>query len=439
MVAGGQVRALSPSDRSVCADISERTPFDQLPTIIERLADDPAAPRRFVRTVIGGVTRGDVRSVEVLVRGRARRIPLSSRQAWIVVLPGSVRRSDIVIVFRGRHRTWRMDFRTGRRSGDREFSPIAPGPRGRALTVADPTGGPRVALMQFATRDRRQCVEVGRMIAGEAGVWSPEWGAFLDLPTLVPLPDYAAGDWQPSAPTPQSTTGCTGGAEDGVLAALTARRIGTGLIALGVIARPGTRRIAVRRPDGRYAALAHRGRTYLAAVPSTGALGERVVIEITDRRGRRGARAFVTGDQNVATLVDRVDPVEGGAVLRVQWVGGFEPYAGVDVAPTPTGVDVTVLTRYGPDLSPQGIPGAIAAIGIPRCVDVVLAEPLASGATIDFDHESAGPEDERPDRTPAPDPRPCVRVTPGSRIDIPRSTDPSATEPAQDISIRAPD
>lgn len=443
--AGGRVRVMSRDDRTVCSTVDRRQDFSGLPQIIERLADDPAKPTRFTRTVLGGVARTDVRAVDVTARGRTRRINLSSRRrAWLGVLPGSVKRSDVAIVFRGRVRdrpkTWRVDFGTGRRSGDREFSRFVAGSTRRPLVVPDPTGGPPIALTRFSTHDDRSCVESGRLIAGEAGLWSPEWGAFLDLPTLVPFPDYVAGDPQPVAPTPQSTNGCTREGSGLPVDALVARRPGPQVIALGGLARAGTRRLAVRRPDGRYAQLAVRDGAFLAALPSSGAVGERAVIEVTNRRGRRTAARLPTGDQDLPTDLARIEAVENGSVLRVQWTGGFEPFSGVDVARAPGQVRVTVLTRYPPVFSPEGTGYGIALIAISKCIDVVLPQPLTGeGLT---DHRGRGAdqlgdgEPDGPDRPEPPDTRPCVRVTPGYRVDIPLSVDPNRGEGPEDIARR---
>ena len=439
--ASGTSRVMTREDRSVCATVGPRDAFDWLPQIIERIADDPARPTRFTRTVLGGVARGDVRAIDIVARGRTRRVDLSPRRrAWLAVLPGSVKRSQVAILYRGRTKTWRVDFRTGRRSGDREFSRLVAGSVRRPLVVSDPTGGPRVALTRFATHDRKSCVEPGRLIAGEAGLWSAEWGSFLDMPTLVPLTAYSTGEWQPAASTPQSTNGCTNRFDDdGPVAALVARRLGPQLVALGGIVKPGTRRLAIRRPDGRYARLAVRDGAFLAALPSTGALGESAALEVTDRRGKRTSRPLPTGDQDLPTDIDRIDVVENGSVLRVQWLGGFEPFSGVDVLRAPGKVSVTVFTRYAPEFAPDGTSYGSLLIGIPKCIDLVLPEPL-NGET-PTDHRGSAdqlgtPDPEGLDRPEPPDPGPCVRVAPGFRDDIPLTNDPAGDEGHADLAAR---
>lgn len=412
-------RVLTRADRTVCAWTGKGAGFVDTPTVFERLADDPARPARFVRTIAGGVARDDVRGVDVRVGDRTHRARFRAG-AWLAVLPGTVRRSQVVLAYRLRGgRTVTANFRTGRRHGDREFSPHVAGSTRKPLTVPSPSGGPPLALTRFATRDGEDCVEPGRLVAGEAGQWSPEWGAFADFPTLVPLPGYAAGDWQPASPTPQSTNGCEDGYDEAGVRAVVARRVEPGLLALAGILRPGTRRLAIRRPDGRYAQLAVRDGAFLAGLPSTGAVGERAVLEITDRRGRRTSAPLPTGDQDLPEdQVEGLEPREGGTVARVRWIGGFEPFGGADALRVGGQVRVTVYARHAPYFSPEGYGYLSPAIGLFKCIDVVLPEPLGTARLTDRRGRAPSGED-RASAPGTPDTQPCNRVPAGFRAELP--------------------
>jgi len=419
--ADGSVRPLGPRDRVVCGEL--RGSFTDAPLIVERYADSAAAPAELTRTVIAGVVRPGIVGVRVAVRGeRPRPVRIQgSPRTFLAVLPGTVRRRDVQLRFRtarGRERI--VDFTTGRVAGDGPFRPVSAGSTRSPLVLPDPTGaGPPLALTAYRI-DGELCVEPGRRVAGETGSWSPEWGTFADAPTLVATSAPEEGDWQPAAPTPPSTNGCTDEyAERSAPYALVVRRVGPGLLAVAGVLRAGESGVALTGPAGEPVRVAIRGRLFLAAVRVTETLGERLTLTIARDGGRPLVSRVATGEQDLPQPVESAEVREGGRVVRVGWLGGFEPFVGVDVARRADGLRVTALQRHPPDFSPEGMSYVIEDIGIPKCADVELPDALV-GVPV-------RPPRSRDVERPAAAERTCVRVRPDERIVLPPDgSDPGA-------------
>ena len=71
------------------------------------------------------------------------------------------------------------------------------------------------------------------------------------------------------------------------------------------------------------------------------------------------------------------------AGVKIAWFTGPCPLERVDVRETPERVTITLWERYPPSFRPGGVMTAIAAIGITRCVEVPLQQPLATRVVID--------------------------------------------------------
>lgn len=416
-LAGGTVTPLGPRDRTVCGS-ARSSSYGHPALLVERLADDPANPTKLTRTIVAGVPRRGVTRAVLTVRGTRRVLTLSrtTPRTFLVVLPGRVRRSDIRLDFRAGRTGGRVVLRTGRVSGEGPYEPADARAARTPLTVPDPTGGPPIALTSFRHGPRDTCVEPGRMIAGEAGSWSPRWGSFLDAPTLASLPGFAPeDDWQPVATSPiNSVNGCTNRRFDDERhepSALIVRRLGPGILGVAGVLRRGERGVTIRAPDGATIRAATGDGTFLAAVPSTGALHETMEARI----GARIRERIATGEQDSPGDIERMLVLENGRMVRVGWTGGFEPFVGVDAAVVGGTVRITRFTRLPPTFSPEGLSYVFAAIAIPRCADVELPDALV-GLPV---HVPAGRREDEPPRHEELAGDTCVRVRPGERLTPP--------------------
>lgn len=429
-LAGGVITPLGPHDRAVCGS-ARSSSYGDPALVIERLADDPARPTRLTRTIVAGVVRKGVTRAVLTVRGKRRvlRIARTVPRTFLVVLPGSVRRRDLRFDFRAGRAGGRIDLRTGRVSGEVPYEPADARAARTPLTVADPTGGPPLTVTRFAHGRRETCVEPGRRIAGEAGSWSPRWGSFLDAPTLASLSGFEEGDdWQPVATSPvNSIAGCTTGVprldDPDEPSALIVRRLGAGVLGVAGVLRRGERDVTIRAPDGSTVRAATRDGTFLAAVPSSGALHETMELRI----GARIRREIATGEQDVPVAVESAAVRELGRVVQVAWTGGFEPFVGVDAAVERGAVRITPLERLPPTFSPEGLSYLSAAIAIAKCADVVLPDALVGLPLLppepSPDADLEGPSGERTG---------CVRVRPGERLTpVPDGRDPGVPERQQ--------
>lgn len=79
----------------------------------------------------------------------------------------------------------------------------------------------------------------------------------------------------------------------------------------------------------------------------------------------------------------RSEPVGDGRLLKVVWFTGPCALERVDVEERPDRVTITLYERLPPAFDRDGTPIAIPAVGVMRCVDVPLNEPLGSWPVYD--------------------------------------------------------
>jgi hypothetical protein len=229
-----------------------------------------------------------------------------------------------------------------------------------------------------------QCVQAGRVVDGEVGDYEPAWGSFLDAPTTID-PETFLDSWLPAATGPVHTEGCGERAETyeiGGLSALRLQRPGPGVVvATGLLSR-GQRSVAFRVAGALPARVTRApGGAFMAVFTSTGAAGETVELTVRGRNPRHAAIAL--GVFSVRVPWDAYEVRDGGRTLRLRWTGGEEPPVGVDGAVTAERVTVGVRERREPFYTDDGLIIGYDDIGISRCVDVQLAEPLGARAVFD--------------------------------------------------------
>ncbi len=124
-----------------------------------------------------------------------------------------------------------------------------------------------------------------------------------------------------------------------------------------------------------------------AAVVAQAALTRRVAVErasddvFDTDDGPQGPEDF---ESTLATKPwHRSEPVGDGRRLKVVWFTGPRPLERVDVEEEPDRVTVTLWERMPPAFDADGTPTATRAIGIMRCVEVLLAQPLGDRRVFD--------------------------------------------------------
>jgi hypothetical protein len=419
---GGREIRLGLGDRTACGSVR----FGSPPLLMERLVDDPStANPRPVRTIVGGVAARGSRRVTLDVAGARSVLRIEPRsRTFLAVLPGTVRRADLMLRFElasGRQKT--LDFARG------EDSDLIQGSVQTQITVPDPLGGRDLALVGYAQRADTvmgerisRCTEPGRVVAGEVGAYEPRFGSFLDSPSLLDL-SFLEGIWAPVAP-PASTIGsCTVPFEpfsSEPISAVGAKRFGRRLVVVHGSLTPRVERIEARgarvRPS-RPGVL--RGRSFLVAVISSGGLYEQLQLVAHLRGGRKVKGRIALGPQDLPTGWTW-SARKRGRVLRLDWIGGFEPFSGVEVREGRR-IAVQVYQRFPPTFSAEGIQFASPDIGISKCVTFRLRRPLAGRPVVDG---STG----RPRRHTRPGPLlpragSCRRVRPRPPGAVPKKLD----------------
>ena len=368
--ASGDERVLRPGDRSVCVPTDQINDVDP-PLAVERLTDDPAVPRRFVRTVVAGIAPADVTGVTLTVRGEPRAVTIeSATRSYLAVLDGSVRRADLALRFartEGR-RDVVIDFATGTEHT------LSPGSVRRGPEVADPLGGPPFAVLGYGVGGRGgTCAEAGRVIAGEVGPYEARYGSFLDAPTLGGLAQFV-DRWAPTGPAPGVTGDC-GDPRDREMQ-FRVQRFDDRVAVVQGLAGARVRAIEIRGPGRKTFPVALEAGLLVGAVPSDGILNERIRVVATLTGGRRVVRPIALGPEDVATRWHSYERRGGGRVLRIRWDSRRTPFSGARVARRGRSVAVTILERYPPVFSDDGFALGLQDIGITKCVDIVLPRAL---------------------------------------------------------------
>ncbi len=374
-------RTLGFADRVVCGPLKSHF-IDETPFVVERLVTDG----KLTRTLVAGLVDREVRRVELTVRGRVRRVPVANG-AWLAVLDGKVRRADLVLRYRlAKRRTLTYDFARGVAQGARHDRMVK-GSLRRGGRLPDPTGGLPFGLVTWREGDQNgheMCVQAGRVVHGEVGDYEPSWGSFLDAPTTID-PTPFLDSWLPAATGPVHTSGCGERPEAyelGGLSALRLQRPGPGVVvATGLLSRH-QRSVAFRVPGGPPARVIRApGGAFLAVFASTGAPNETVELTVRGRKTRHVPIALGVHSERVPWETYEVR--DGGRTLRLRWTGGDEPPVGVDGAVAFERVTVGLRERREPDYTDEGLGIAYSDIGIFRCADVQLAEPLGARAVFD--------------------------------------------------------
>jgi hypothetical protein len=375
--------------RTVCGSVAGRGARGLL--ILERLVDDPLLPEpRIARTIVAGLAPRGTTAVVLVVSGVERRLAVSRRTgAYLAILPGSSRRRDLLLRIEGRRRLV-FDFARG---SDSRTAFLADTVR-TELTAPDPFGGRRLALVSyrvvpetvFGPREAT-CTEPGRLVAGEAGPYDPAWGSFLDAPTRVWEGSFA-DFWPPAAVVPDQVGSCTVALDpeiDGPIEALGVKRFARRLVVVHGLLAPSVARLEVGDERGAHARapVVSPGRAFLVPVESTGRFGARITLTAVLSSGARGARTVFLGPHGVPARWRSWEPRDGGRVLRVRWIGGFEPFLRVRARERGRTVTVVVEQRHQPDFDARGIRSVILDIGIPKCVDVRLRRPLGGRRVAD--------------------------------------------------------
>ena len=393
----GPPRRMRLGDRTVCFD--GIVPIINAPLVaIERLADDPETPRRLVRTIVAGFVPIGAGNVRLAVRGEERPVPFDIEQrTFLVVLDGSVRRSDLVLTTdAGRPHV--DDF--GQSYG------TTPGPL-ELVQVPDPFGGPPFALARYALGDQR-CIESGRVIAGEVGSYDSRWGSFLDAPTLVGVPLFV-DRWAPTRPIgncPQAP------GSDRVWASL--QRYDDRVAVLEGTAGPLVRTLRLIGPDGTTRPVSRSGDVFIAATPMTGALNERAVLVATLADGSRRRRHLFLGPRDVPIAWDTHEV--RGRVLRVRWYGPPTPFSGADVRFRTAGTAVvTIYVRTASSFEEDTRGSYDNLADRERCADIVLPRPLGGRRVVPG---WPGRAERGPRNHPRRFPQSCPRVRAGSRLDV---------------------
>jgi hypothetical protein len=134
-----------------------------------------------------------------------------------------------------------------------------------------------------------------------------------------------------------------------------------------------------------------------------------------EAHGSRHARHPVVGRRSLDTATAR----EHGRVLRVRWIGGFEPLAAVRVVSGRARLVVKVSELAPPSYAASGSPIGIAAIAIGKCIDIRLRKPIGRRAVVDAVTHRVLRNRSRRGRRMLPAPRNCRAVDADRRFDPP--------------------
>jgi hypothetical protein len=433
----GRERVMRFRDRSVCGATAfgRGQPVDPetAPLLVERLLSRSGTGSVvFAHTIVAGILPAGTRGVALDAAGR--RVPLgfsAASRTFLAVLPGSVRRLDLRLVFfRARGRQV-VDFGTGT-TGAEGVSPMV---RGSLTTpvVLNATGlATALALVVYRVREStvhgpliEPCSEPGRMIAGEAGDYNAGWADFLDAPTLIGLPEFNDG-WAPTGPPAHDADSCLNGIADfidGPVGGLSVQRVNARLVAVHGFVPPGVTGLQVIARSGQRsdAVIDPASRAFLVVVGSTGSIGDHVQLIAIGGHPKKRAETVALGEQRVPQPF-RYELRNRRRTIYVAWDSGGLPFAGADVVRSGDRVRVSVLDLYPPDFTPEGFPYAIAGVGTSVCANIHLYAPLPADATI-VDASSGrriAPSKLLPSKLlPGPHPSGCPNVRPGQHVDIP--------------------
>jgi hypothetical protein len=371
----GRVRTLGWRDRTVCGPVARGA--ESPPLLVERLLGDVAvAP---LQTIVAGVLRRADTRVQLEVAGVARQLPVARRgRAFLAVLPGAVKRSELGVEYSGESDTRRIELNRG----DGYYS-LAPGTVRRGLTMPALGGGPDLALTTFQLDQPRgprvTCIEPGRAVAGEAGQYDPRWDVFLEAPTLAAVNDFEDGE--PSLAPPGSSGACI---DEAGVEEHTAVRTAAGAVAVSGVVGPGVTAVQVAGRDGAAVPVAIGTgalRPFVAQVPSTGAFGERTAVAFVHTDGRSERSVVWLGRHDVPTAFSAYEPHRGG--VRISWLGGVQPPGRLTVREDAHRVRIRLTERLAPTFTDDGVGIVYPAIGIIRCVDVDLRRPLGERRVVD--------------------------------------------------------
>lgn len=428
----GRERVMRFRDRSVCGstalDRSQPVDPETAPLLVERLLRRSGTGSLvFAHTIVAGILPAGIRGVALDAAGR--RVPVrfsAATRAFLAVLPGSVRRRDLRLVFLRSRGRQVVDFGSGR-TGAGGVSPVLRGSVETPIVIDAAGPATPLALVVYRVREAtvqgsqtEPCAEPGRMIAGEPGDYNPRWADFLDAPTLVGLVAFS-DNWVPSGPTASSISSCLNGVDDfadGPVGGLGVRRIDARLVAVHGFLAPGVTGLQVIERSGRRsdAVVDPASRAFLVVVRSTGDVGDHVRLTAIGGHPKTRAQAVALGDQRLPQRF-RYQLRDHRRTIYVAWDGGGLPFAGADVARSGDRFRISVLDLFPPDFAPDGAPYGIAGIGTYSCANIRLYAPLPSDATIvdASTRRRIGPSK----LLPGPRQFRCPNVRPGQHVDIP--------------------
>ena len=428
----GRVRVMGIRDRSVCGSTAPRSnqPVDPgiAPILVERLLDrSSSGALAFARMIVAGILPTGVRGVVLDAAGRRAPVAVSrDTRAFLAVLPGSVRRLDLMLVFLRSSGRQVVDFGSGR-TGAGAVNPIVKGSLQTPIVISGAGVTPPVALAIYRVREAtvhgsltEPCAEPARLIAGEPGDFNAGWGDFLDAPTLVGLPEFN-GSWVPSGPTASSIDSCLNGIDDfgdGPVGGLGVQRVTARLIAVHGFLAPGVTGLQVIAPSGQRsdAIIDSASRAFLVVVSSIGGVGDQLRLTAIGGHPKTRAQTVALGDQRLPQPF-RYQLRDRGRIIYVAWDGGGQPFAGADVAQSGESFRVSVLDLFPPAFAADGTPYAIAGIGTYSCANIHVDVPLPSNATII--NASTGRRLRPSKLVPGPRRFRCPDVRPGQHVDIP--------------------
>jgi hypothetical protein len=418
-------------DRSVCGATAfgrgQLVDPETAPLLVERLLSrSGTGSLLFAHTIVAGILPAGIHGVELDAAGRRVTVRFSAAsRTFLAVLPGSVRRLDLKLVFLRARGRQVVDFGSGR-TGAGGVSPMIRGSLTTPIVMNAGLTTP-LALVLYRVREAtahgpptEPCAEPGRVVAGEPGDYNPGWADFLDAPTLIGLPEFNDG-WAPSGPTASNASACLNGTDDfsgGPVGGLGAQRLNSGLVAVHGFLAPGVTGLQVVARSGRQSdvVVEPASRAFLVVVSSTGSVGDHVRLTAIGGHPHKRAETLALGDQRLPQPF-RYQLLDRRRTIYVAWDGGGLPFAGADVTRSGDRVRVSVLDLYPPDFTPEGFPYAIAGIGTYSCAYIHLAAPVPAHARIV--DASTGRRTRPSQLLPGPHQFRCPNVRPGQHVDIP--------------------
>ena len=364
------------------------------PVTVERVVDDPRRRHpQVLRTLVYGIAPPGTRAVQVIVGTETRPVTFTRRtRAFLTVLPGSARRTDVVVEVDGRTRRREVDF--GRLNMPDDGT-LEEGSFRTELVVPSPIGGPPVALHSYGlatdegsaaqgTDPPLRCFEPGRVVGTEIGALHPRFGSFAEGPFLSPAdvfvnslpPPFPAFDTESCTPNPFGPRG--------PLRTLGAKRFSRRLVLVHGVLSPRVARITAhgRRSRPSRPAVAP-SRAFLIPVVSRGRVGEAVRLRARLQDGKRYSETIALGPPDLPTRWSTWEEGESANTIRLRWLGGATPPVTAQVRERDRRISVRILERHPPDFSPEGLRIAIPAIGISRCVAIRLRQPLENRPIFD--------------------------------------------------------